>query len=64
MKDNFTVRRTTTSVDVFFVPNTEENRTLARAGKFQELTQDKDGYYKNLAYCDAGETWFDHNLED
>lgn len=38
-------------VNVFMVPDTDENRALIAAGDFNRLTLDDDGYFKNLFDC-------------
>ncbi|AFQ22175.1 hypothetical protein My1_016 [Pectobacterium phage My1] len=48
MSNMIRIKQIREEVNVFMVPDTDENRALVAGGHFDKLTLDDDGYFKNL----------------
>ncbi|ATS93993.1 hypothetical protein P13BB106kb_p009 [Pectobacterium phage DU_PP_V] len=48
MSGHITIMQTRTEVNVFLVPDTDENRALCEVGQYDTLIYDDDGYSINL----------------
>lgn len=64
MSDQIVIKKTTVSVDTFFVPDTPENRMLVKHGEYDKLIYDNDGYYKNLVDSYGESELITHQLPD
>lgn len=48
MSNKIIVTKTSTMVDVFYVPDTLENRQAVERGDYDSVIYDADGYYQHL----------------
>ena len=64
MSKNIIVTKTTTTVDVFYVPDTPENRQAVERGEYDKVIYDHDGYYQHLVDSYGEEEKITHRLPD
>lgn len=48
MSNKIVVTKISTMVDVFYVPDTPENRQAVERGEYDKVIYDHDGYYQHL----------------
>lgn len=51
-------------VDVFYVPDTPENRQAVERGEYDKVIYDHDGYYKHLVDSYGEEEKITHRLPE
>ncbi|WCZ57609.1 hypothetical protein K20_016 [Salmonella phage Kenya-K20] len=64
MSKNIIVTKITTTVDVFYVPDTPENRRAVELGEYDSVIYDHDGYYQHLVDSYGEEEKITHQLPD
>lgn len=64
MSNKIIVTKTITTVDVFYVPDTLENRQAVERGEYDKVIYDPDGYYQYLVDSYGEEEKITHQLPD
>ena len=64
MGKNIIVTKISTMVDVFYVPDTLENRQAVERGEYDKVIYDHDGYYQHLVDSYGEEEKITHQLPD
>lgn len=64
MSNKIVVTKISTMVDVFYVPDTPENRQAVELGEYDKVIYDHDGYYQYLADSYGEEEKITHRLPD
>lgn len=64
MSNKIIVTKITTMVDVFYVPDTLENRQAVERGEYDSVIYDADGYYQHLVDSYGEEEKITHQLPD
>ena len=64
MSNKIVVTKTTTMVDVFYVPDTPENRRAVERGEYDKVIYDHDGYYQHLGDSYGEEEKITHRLPE
>lgn len=64
MSNKIVVTKITTMVDVFYVPDTPENREAVERGEYDKVIYDHDGYYRHLVDSYGEEEKITHRLPD
>ena len=64
MSNKIVVTKTSTMVDVFYVPDTPENRQAVERGEYDKVIYDHDGYYQYLVDSYGEEEKITHQLPD
>lgn len=64
MSNKIIVTKTSTMVDVFYVPDTPENRQAVERGEYDKVIYDHDGYYQYLVDSYGEEEKITHRLPD
>lgn len=64
MSNVIVVTKTTTTVDVFYVPDTPENRQAVERGDYDKVIYDNDGYYQHLVDSYGEEEKITHRLPE
>lgn len=62
MSNKIIVTKTSTMVDVFYVPDTPENRLAVERGEYDKVIYDHDGYYQYLVDSYGEEEKITHRL--
>lgn len=64
MSNKIIVTKTSTMVDIFYVPDTPENRQAVERGEYDKVIYDPDGYYQYLVDSYGEEEKITHRLPD
>lgn len=64
MSNKIVVTKISTMVDVFYVPDTPENRQAVERGEYDSVIYDADGYYQHLVDSYGEEEKITHRLPE
>ncbi|WMU95384.1 hypothetical protein [Salmonella phage PH204] len=64
MSNKIIVTKTSTMVDIFYVPDTPENRQAVERWEYDKVIYDHDGYYQYLVDSYGEEEKITHQLPD
>ena len=64
MSNKIVVTKISTMIDVFYVPDTPENRQAVERGEYDKVIYDHDGYYQHLVDSYGEEEKITHRLPE